>query len=313
MDMNDILQRNGMLEATRLTRAGRLTQATALLQRMIRGESAPDTPFGTAGDITPTSPARAPLMDAIAETIEETDHHQSSRTGQVLRNGTSPQATGMPRAPARPHTPETLRTLFERIKRVSSGLGLPGLVKPSVAPTRDIVPDGGQFIAGSYNNQAGSRAYKIYIPSGYRGQALPLIVMLHGCTQSPDDFAAGTRMNVVAEERTCLVVYPEQPPTANASKCWNWFRPSDQQRGQGEPSLIAGITRQLMRDYSVDPQRVYIAGLSAGAAAAACDAPKTGLRPAFCGGCAAVNGGRNPPGEIHSCPAGDNRSLLRDA
>jgi poly(hydroxyalkanoate) depolymerase family esterase len=269
MDMNDILQRNGMLEATRLTRAGRLTQATALLQRMLRGESAPDTPFDTAGDITPTPPASAPLMDAIAETIEETDHQQSSRTGQVLRSGTSSQATGMAQATARPHTPEMLRTLFERIKRASSGLGLPGLVKPSAVPSQDVVPDGGQFIAGSYNNQAGSRAYKIYIPSGYRGQALPLIVMLHGCTQSPDDFAAGTRMNAVAEERTCLVVYPEQPPTANASKCWNWFRPSDQQRGQGEPSLIAGITRQVMRDYSVDSQRVYIAGLSAGAAAAA--------------------------------------------
>jgi len=131
-------------------------------------------------------------------------------------------------------------------------------------------PGGAQFLARTFENAAGSRPYRLYVPSGYRaGRPIPLIVMLHGCTQSPEDFAAGTRMNEAAEAATCLVAYPGQTSRANFQKCWNWFAPADQKRDEGEPSLIAGITREVMGGYAVDRRRVYVAGLSAGGAAAA--------------------------------------------
>lgn len=93
--------------------------------------------------------------------------------------------------------------------------------------------------------------------------------MLDGCTQTPDDFANGTRMNALAEERQCLVLYPEQTRTANHSRCWNWFKRDDQRRDQGEPAILAGMTREVMNRYRIDPGRVYVAGLSAGGAMAA--------------------------------------------
>lgn len=126
----------------------------------------------------------------------------------------------------------------------------------------------GQFLTKSFTNHAGTRNYKLYIPSSYHGQAMPLMVMLHGCTQNPDDFASGTRMNIVAEESQCFVVYPTQTQAANTAKCWNWFKALDQQRDQGEPSIIAGITQTVINDYKLDAGKVYIAGLSAGGAMA---------------------------------------------
>ena len=240
-----MLNQDIIREATRLTRAGQLVEATAMLQRMLHGERAPDASPDTGGRIALAAPL---IIDATANAVEETDR--------------SPQSE-----PASSVQPNMLRALMDRKHRRSAGLG--GVMKRAPLSTPDIVPEGTRFIERTYSSPAGSRTYRLFIPSRYREQPLPLVVMLHGCTQSPDDFAAGTRMNVLAEEQNCFVAYPAQPRQANQAKCWNWFRKGDQQRGRGEPSLIAGITRQIMDDYSVDRKRVYVGGLSAGAAAAA--------------------------------------------
>ncbi|WP_160000042.1 PHB depolymerase family esterase [Roseomonas sp. 18066] len=226
-------RRQTMADALRLTRSGQLQQATALLQGLFQ-PAAPEaaTPPASVAASLAASPGK---QGAAGRVIDLTLQRQGGAT-----------VWAMPRA-------------------------RPGATGPDLPP-------GAEFRALTYDGPQGSRHYRLYVPArklpgapgGAPGGApAPLLVMLHGCTQTPEDFAAGTAMNALAEAAGCFVAYPAQPGSANPQKCWNWFNAGDQQRDRGEPALIAGITRQVMRDHAIDPGRVYVAGLSAGGAAAA--------------------------------------------
>ena len=177
----------------------------------------------------------------------------------------APQAAPRRAPPAGPRTGlrETLRRLAAR------KTALDAEIVPGVGPA--AIPDGARYEAGSFHDVHGARDYRLYVPAAPApsSEGRPLLVMLHGCTQTPDDFARGTRMNAAAEEAGCVVLYPAQPSSANPNRCWNWFRPEDQRRDAGEPALIAGMVRSVIAAKHVDPGRVYVAGLSAGGAAAA--------------------------------------------
>jgi poly(hydroxyalkanoate) depolymerase family esterase len=127
---------------------------------------------------------------------------------------------------------------------------------------------GPHFVSRTYTNHAGTREYKLLIPTAFHLRPLPLVVMLHGCNQTPDEFALATRMNALAEQKGFYVVYPAQPERANPARCWNWFDSSHQRRDQGEPAIVAGLVKHLVQCYCLDGKRVYVAGLSAGGAMA---------------------------------------------
>lgn len=145
---------------------------------------------------------------------------------------------------------------------------LDGLVREVESPPT-APPQPASFDELPFATPLGLRHYKLFTPAGLGDRRAPLVVMLHGCSQDPDDFAAGTRMNEFAQARGFRVLYPAQAQRSNAYKCWNWFRPGDQRRDAGEPALLAAITRQVMQAHKVDADRIYVAGLSAGGAMSA--------------------------------------------
>lgn len=259
-------------EATRLTRSGRLQEATALLQRSLQPAHAATPPPARDAAVDD-----ADVIDVESREVDTTDAPRAAAVAAPTARTARPTAPPSRDAPTarsnradaarpRPTRSAAVRDLLRRV-----GFGAPGAAAASGTTSADASGElgPGRFIDGEFANGAGRRAYKLYIPAGDLRAPRPLIVMLHGCHQSPEDFALGTRMNLQAQAHGCLVLYPAQSQDANPAGCWNWFKREDQVRDRGEPSILADMTRDVMARYAADSRRIYAAGLSAGGAMAA--------------------------------------------
>lgn len=267
--MNDTM-RTRMAEATRLTRQGHLAEATALIQQTLGAVATP-------GGGVPPHRARATTepvtinarLGAGAETKRTPDAPDTvPPRGHARTSTASPPPGGLGSRSTHVRLPGNIVLPGSGILPALGDMRPRSIIPPAAAP-RSVEQTQGRFLQASFAGPAGGRGYRLYIPPGYAGQAVPLLVMLHGCTQTPEDFAAGTRINNLADQHTFLVAYPAQVTSANPSRCWNWFEDAHQSRAAGEPAILAGLTQQVMADYQVDPRRVYVAGLSAGGAMAA--------------------------------------------
>ncbi len=250
MDLAD-----GMRAAMKLMQARKLMEATRVIQSALSGRKQ-SAPPANQGD-----KARAiggDVIDLTAEIVE----------AEVVKVPEANIRTGLSLPPGIGAWTQRMREMVTmRGDAELSRFGLDRL--PGARPSKSLeIPEGAQFLSRSFACAAGSRNYKLYIPRRLQ-ERRALLVMLHGGTQNGHDFAAGTRMNDLAEEHGFIVAYPSQSKAANPSLCWNWFSPEHQKRGAGEPSIIAGITSEIVAAYEVDPQLVFVAGLSAGGAMAA--------------------------------------------
>ena len=249
---------DGMRAAMRLMQAQKLMEATRVIQSTLSGREQSEPPTKQAAT---DRAIEGHIIDLTAEVIEP----------EVM---TVPE--GEANIPSWLSLPPSVAVWARRMGEMVQTQGDTGLPRFSLEALKDArpgktvdIPDGAQFLSRSFACAAGSRNYKLYIPRRLQESRRALLVMLHGGTQDGDDFAVGTRMNGLAEEHGFIVAYPSQSKAANASLCWNWFMPEHQKRGAGEPSIIAGITGEIVASYDVDPDRVFIAGLSAGGAMAA--------------------------------------------
>ena len=253
--MKPVLQER-MHDAMRLTLAGRLSEATHAIQRALGG-----APVGAGKRAATPPPTPRAATHAAASA-------GASAAESVVLDGYVFEVDPLRK------DPPVREPLIDMPPVVDPPAQSPDDVPQDVPPPttpppgEPTPPQPGHFMRGSHTQGAVRRHYKLYVPPDATGRHLPMVVMLHGCTQDADDFAAGTDMNERAQERGFFVLYPEQTREANPSRCWNWFKHNHQQRGRGEPVSIASLTQAIAYRYRINTRRIYIAGLSAGGAMA---------------------------------------------
>src|SRR4051812_520904 len=202
------------------------------------------------------------LMNAATRLVRSGDLQAATTAIQVALHG-------QPRGAVPPASEPAANDLVIDVDARELGAAFQQDAKLDGAKPAPSAHGAGSFVAGHFSDGRMQREYKLYVPPQAGRGPLPLLVMLHGCMQDPDDFAAGTRMNEAARAHGCFVLYPSQSRRANPQRCWNWFKHSHQQRGRGEPALLAAMTRDTIARNDIDPTRVYVGGLSAGGAMAA--------------------------------------------
>ena len=220
-------------------------------------------------------PAFQAAMAEATRLTQAGDLRAATAAIQAAFGAGSPAGFGPPMSPA---SPPTRGDVIDVEARVVPTPDAAAPASPTPAPDTASAPpaaaasaagSAGGVLTGQHTERAGTREYRLYLPPGESATPRPLVVMLHGCTQHPDDFAAGTAMDELARQAGVAVLYPAQSQKANPQRCWNWFKHSHQQRGRGEPSILAGMTRAVVERHGLDPRRVFVAGLSAGGAMAA--------------------------------------------
>ena len=246
---------SAMSRALEQTRSGSPADATRTIRAALaeRTASRPETPRRAA-----TSPRRCDTTDVEDAEVFE-DH--------PLAAGGPGEAEGRKRAGgSRPGMKR--RRLRDTVALLRSGRH-PDPLQMRRRGARPEVPEGARWEARTFSTSHGARDYRLFVPASLPDGAQGLVLMLHGCTQDPDDFACGTGMNAEADRHGLIVAYPHQSRAHNAQGCWNWFQRGDQQAEGGEPAILAALARSLSAEFEVDPSRVFVAGLSAGGGMAA--------------------------------------------